>query len=64
MPLYNEEDMQATISRVLTKLEMSREEFDKIMAEPGKQHSNYPVSLYLKIYPFLVKILKLVLRKN
>lgn len=64
MPLYDEEDMQATISRVLTKLEMSREEFDKIMAEPGKQHSNYPVSLYLKIYPFLVKILKLVLRKN
>jgi N-acetyl sugar amidotransferase len=61
MPLYDEEDMQTTISRVLNKLGMSREEFDQIMAEPGIQHTNYPTSLYIKFYPCIVKTLKSIM---
>lgn len=58
MPLYDEEDMQATITRVLEKLGMSREEFDKIMAAPGYQHTDYPTSFYLKAYPYMAKVIK------
>lgn len=58
LPLYDEADMQATITRVLEKLGMSREEFDKIMAQKGKQHIDYKASIYTKIRPFFVRRIK------
>lgn len=61
LPLYDEEDMQSTISRVLEKLCMSRHEFDEIMTEIGHQHTCYPTSLYLRLKPFLSKIIKRVM---
>lgn len=53
--------MQATISRVLNKIGMSREEFEQIMSKPGIQHANYPTSLYIKNYPCIVKTLKKII---
>ena len=58
MPLYDESEMDQTIERVLSKLNMSREEFKHIMFQPGRQHTYYPNSFYTKIRPFLVKIVK------
>lgn len=58
LPLYDEADMAQTIERVLNKLDMSREEFKQIMSEPGRQHTEYPVSAYLKIKPSLSKFIK------
>ena len=59
-PLYNEEEMEITIEKVLDKLGMSRIEFDKIMNEKPHQHSDYPVSRYLKVKPLLAKIKKVI----
>lgn len=62
-PLYNEEEMEITIEKVLDKLGMSRIEFDKIMNEKPHQHFDYPVSLYLKMKPILKKIKELIKNK-
>lgn len=64
LPLYDEVDMQETIQRVLDKLGMSREEFDQIMSQPGKQHKDYPTSLYLKAYPLMAKVIKKLIGRN
>lgn len=63
MPLYDEVDMQATITRVLNKLEMSRDEFGEIMSKSGKQHTDYPTSLYLKLYPYIAKVIKKIISR-
>jgi len=62
LPLYEDADMEATIERILDKLKMSKEEFDRIMSEDGCQHSDYAVSRYLTIKPYLVKAIKTLLR--
>lgn len=58
MPLYDYEDMNETVKKVLGRLEMSEEEFDIIMLQQGKQHNEYPTSLYLKFYPLISKLIK------
>lgn len=64
MPLYDESDMDQTIDRVLDKLGMSREEFDLIMSQSGKQHTDYPTSLYLKTYPYAAKVIKTIIGRK
>lgn len=63
LPLYNEEEMENTIISILSKLNMSKEEFNRIMNEEAHQHTDYPVSIYLQIKPFLSKFAKLILKK-
>lgn len=63
LPLYDEKEMDNTINKILDKLSMSKEEFNKIMKEEAHQHSDYPVSIYLQIKPFLLKIAKLILKR-
>jgi hypothetical protein len=43
-PLYEEYEMEIDISYILGELGISRNEFDGIMREPGKSHSDYRVS--------------------
>lgn len=63
-PLYDNNDMQLTIKEVLNQLNMSYEEFNQIMQEPAKQHTDYPTSLYLKVKPYVSTIIKKLLIKN
>lgn len=44
-PLYIQDDLNDDINYVLNRLRMSNEEFMKIMNEPPKSHTDYPVSL-------------------
>ena len=55
-PLYNEEEMNKTITYVLNKLELTKEELDKIMDEPSRQHNYYKTSLYVPLRDILAKI--------
>lgn len=56
-PLYDEEEMQQTIDQILLKLDMSKEEFDQIMTQPGKQHHDYKISTYIKLKSLIKKFI-------
>ena len=43
-PLYEEKEMEKDIAFILKSINMSREEFKRILEEPGKTHIDYPVS--------------------
>jgi len=58
LPLYDEKEMENTINKVLNKLNMTKEEFSKIMMEPARQHQDYPTSLYIKTRSYIYKIYK------
>lgn len=64
LPLYDEADMENTITNVISQLGMSRMEFDKIMAEKPYQHDDYPTSLYLQCKPFFGRIIKTFTKKS
>lgn len=49
MPIYNDEDMQKEIDLILSRVEISRNEFEKIMKEPVNQHSDFKTSNYIKL---------------
>ncbi|WP_099293706.1 N-acetyl sugar amidotransferase [Butyricimonas sp. Marseille-P3923] len=53
-PLCDKDKMEIDIANVLNKLGMSREEFNLLLAKPGKQHTDYPVD---GIYPYFSKLL-------
>lgn len=59
-PLYETEDMERVIDRILFSLEMTSSEFNEIKNNPTKQHADYPTSFYLKIKPFISKIKKIL----
>jgi hypothetical protein len=44
MPLYDELTMEKEISIILENLKLSRQEFDRIMSEPPRKHTDYKVS--------------------
>lgn len=48
-PLYDESDIQADIDLILKDLDLSRDEFEKIMKAPVKKHTDYKTSTYLKL---------------
>lgn len=62
-PLYDEVDMNNTIQQVLSQINLSKEEFEKIMDEAPKQHSDYPTSTYLRLKPVLAKFIKPLIGK-
>lgn len=64
MPLYDEKDMQETIKRVLGQLTMNQSEFNEIMLEAGRQHTDYLTSLYLKFYPIMARVAKKIIRRT
>lgn len=43
-PLYEPDVLEADLSLVLEKLQLTREEFNAIMADPPKKHTDYPNS--------------------
>ncbi|QOR66329.1 N-acetyl sugar amidotransferase [Cytobacillus suaedae] len=45
-PLFNEQQMEEEITFILGEIGMAREEFDRIMVEPGKAHNSYKMSLF------------------
>lgn len=57
-PLYDDKEMQKEIDLILSKLDLSREEFDKIMNAPPKQHTDYHTSKYVKIKKAIFKIFR------
>lgn len=48
-PLYDKEEMEKDIDFILQKLDISREEFTRIMNEKPKQHTDYPTSFYYSL---------------
>jgi len=59
-PLYDEIEMQKELNEVLKRLGMSREEFDEIMKQPPRQHTDYKTSKFELIKPTLAKIKNLI----
>jgi N-acetyl sugar amidotransferase len=57
-PLYNEVEMEKELAFVLDQLGISRNEFDKIMAEPPKKHSDYKTSSFNRTVLRILKIRK------
>lgn len=61
-PLYDEEEMQKDIDLILKSLDLSRQEFEQIMNEPPKQHTDYYTSRYDKAKKVLVRIIRSIKR--
>lgn len=49
-PAYDKEQMENDIAFVLDKLQISREEFDRILQSPPKQHTDYKTSYFLDVW--------------
>ena len=61
-PLYQENDLKKDLDFILNKLELSKEEFQKIMNEEPKAHSDYPVSRFNSMARQVLKIRRSVLK--
>jgi hypothetical protein len=57
-PLYNENLIWQDIDFVLNEIGMTREEFNKIMIEPPKQHSEYRTAYINKITGKILELRK------
>ena len=57
-PLYDEEEMEKDIGFILNSLNLSQEEFTRIMEEPPKQHTDYHISRYNKVRKILARIVR------
>lgn len=63
-PLYDEEEMEKDIGFILNSLDLSREEFNRIMSEPSKQHTDYRTSIYNSIRRKIVPILRTAIKQK
>jgi len=54
-PYCNNTEMQNDIEFIIKKLDLTRAEFDRVMAEPPKQHTEYKTSLYNKFRSIIQK---------
>ena len=59
-PLYDEDEMQKDIDFILNSIELSREEFEKVMHESPKQHTDYHTSWYGKVRMLLRQTIELM----
>lgn len=59
-PVYDKEKMDRDLEFVLSKLDLTRKEFDEIVFRPGKQHSEYRTD---KLFKFAILLKKLHLIK-
>jgi hypothetical protein len=57
-PLYIRENMEKDIDFVLKKIHLSRTDFDNIMENKGKLHSEYRTSILYKLIPIARKLRK------
>ena len=57
-PLYNENMIREDIYFVLKKIGMTMDEFDRVMAEPPRQHSEFRTSNINKIAGKILEIRK------
>lgn len=55
LPIYDEQDMQATIDEVMHELKISKDEFISVMNQPSHQHTEYKTSLYSRVFKILQK---------
>lgn len=56
LPIYEENEMRQVIEEICNVLNMSHEEFHKIMKGPSKQHKDYKTDKYLLFQPIGRKI--------
>lgn len=55
-PLYEEKQLQKDMAFILEELEISKEEFQKIMSQPPRQHTEYKTSIINRGTQVLLKI--------
>jgi len=55
-PLYEEKQLQKDMAFILEELEISKEEFDEIMSQPPRQHTEYKTSIINRGTQVLLKI--------
>ena len=60
-PMYSEDEMNREIDFIIGQLGMSRSEFDRIMAEPPRKHSDYRTSPFNRLVLFVLGIRKSIL---
>ena len=63
-PLYNETEMQIDIDFILEKLDLSRDDLERIMKEPPKQHTDYCTSQYTVKKTQLIKVAKRFIKRR
>jgi len=63
-PLYDEKEMQNEIDLILNRVDLSKKDFDRIMKDVPKQHTDYKTSRYISARKSLVKIAKIILNKK
>lgn len=63
-PLYSEGEIQKDIEHILNSLALSREEFERIMKEPSRQHTDYRTSRYNAIRGKITKVLRLIIKRS
>lgn len=56
-PMYNEEDMKATIQDILERLDLTEAEFKNIMDAPSHQHTDYKTSSYPRVKQAIKNVL-------
>ena len=56
-PLYDPQEMDRDIDFILDKLQLSREEFEDVMHQPPKQHTDYPTSSFNKRKQMIGKLI-------
>lgn len=61
-PLYGNEDFEIDLSFILDKLDMGKEEFEKIMNEKPRKHADYPTSRFNTMAREMLKIRKLIFK--
>lgn len=59
---YDDEDMQKTIDFVLSKIHMTREEFEKLMKQPARQHNDYKTTNYNNFIYLSIRIVSKIFR--
>jgi N-acetyl sugar amidotransferase len=63
-PLYDEKEMMKEIDYILKCIDLSRDEFEVLLKDSPKQHTDYKTSRYGKARKWLVKPAKIILNKG
>ena len=58
-PIYDEEDMNQDINKVLKQLNIDRKTFDEIVARPGKTSSDYKTD---KLFTWINRLISIFVK--
>ena len=61
-PLYEQSSLEADLDFVLSKIGMSRQEFDELMKADRHMHNEYPISLLNVFARIILKLRKKLLK--